>query len=351
MSAKFLHQPHKRFNPLTGEWVLVSPQRLRRPWRGKVEEPAEEQRLVYDPDCYLCPGNKRAGGTQNPNYASTFVFDNDFSALLAAEGGEQCDEQGLLVAQSERGLCRVICFSPRHDLTLAEMTEQEIRRVIDVWAEQYIELGSEKFIRSVQIFENKGQIMGCSNPHPHGQIWATETLPVEPAKEQLAQKDFYEAENKRCLLCEYLSIERSQKERLVCENDLWVALVPFWAKWPFETMLLPKRHLGSLAELQAPERDGLANLLKRLTTRYDNLFQVSFPYTMGFHQSPTDGAPHPYWHLHAHFYPPLLRSATVQKFMVGFEMLGSPQRDFTPEDAASTLQALSEEHYRDKIRS
>ena len=345
MLEKLRLTPHTRRNPLTGEWILVSPHRLERPWQGKVEDAPSDERQQYDPKCYLCPRNTRAGGHVNPDYPSTFVFTNDYAALL--EDGEPAvlEENGLLQARSERGTCRVICFSPRHDLTLPRLGREQIREVVDLWAEQYLELGARDSIGYVQIFENKGAIMGCSNPHPHGQIWATEYLPVEPGKEHEAQKRYHGDHAHRCLLCDYGALERAQCERVVCANDTWLAVVPFWAKWPYETMVLPARHIGHLGELCATERDGLADLMRRLAIRYDNLFRVSFPYTMGFHQAPTDGAAHGFWHMHLHFYPPLLRSATVQKFMVGFEMLATPQRDLTPETAAERLAALPEIHY------
>jgi len=336
--------PHQRYNPLTREWILVSPHRTRRPWHGQVERSPAEEKPEYDPSCYMCPGNERAAGARNPNYRGTFVFDNDFAALLPDIPQGELNRGGLLVARSERGLCRVVCFSPRHDLTLAEMDSAAIRRVVDVWIEQYIELGTRPFINYVQIFENKGAMMGCSNPHPHGQIWSNESLPSEPAKEQAAQAD-YLAERSSCLLCDYLALEQVAGERLVCHNDHFLALVPFWATWPFEIMLLSKRHVASLPELDDGERDGLADIMKRITVRYDNLFQVSFPYSMGFHQQPTDGQAHPQWHLHAHFYPPLLRSPTIRKFMVGYEMLSEPQRDLTAEASAARLRNLSEVHH------
>lgn len=337
--------PHRRFNPLTGEWVLVSPHRLRRPWQGRVETLPDEARPAYDPACYLCPGNARAGDAVNPHYESTFVFDNDFAALLPESHGRCSREGTLFLARLERGMCRVVCFSPRHDLTLAEMSHDEIARVVDVWVEQWLDLGAHDFIRYVQIFENKGALMGCSNPHPHGQIWATESLPVEPEKEHRCQREYFHRHH-RTMLEDYMSAELERAERIVCRNATWAAVVPFWAKWPFETLLAPLRPVQSIAALDEAERDGLADILRRMTVRYDNLFHVSFPYTMGLHQAPTDGLDHPHWHLHLHFYPPLLRSASVQKFMVGFEMLATPQRDFTPEDAAEQLRDLSEVHYR-----
>ena len=335
---------HRRFNPLTREWVLVSPHRSQRPWQGQIERAAGPAPLAYDPECYLCPGNHRAHGAVNPAYAHTFVFDNDFPSLQQDAGTEGTDEGGLIVAQAETGICRVICFSPRHDLTLARMAVDDIARVVRVWGEQYVELGAMPNINAVQIFENRGAMMGASNPHPHGQIWATHSLPNETAKELAAQSD-YLRDHGSCLLCDYLKLEQKAGERIVFVNDHFTVLVPFWAIWPFETMVLPHRHIGGMDELTAAEARGLAEALSQLTIRYDNVFQTSFPYSMGFHPQPTDGKPHPEWHLHAHFYPPLLRSATVRKFMVGFELLGSPQRDLTAESAAERMRQIPAEHY------
>jgi UDPglucose--hexose-1-phosphate uridylyltransferase len=346
-SDAWLDQPHRRFNPLTREWVLVSPQRMERPWQGKSEPPLAPASMPYDPQCYLCPGNTRAGGIRNPRYKSTFVFDNDYAALLPETGLGQCNDGGLMVAQPERGMCRVLCFSERHDLTLSLMSEEGIRRVVDVWIEQYRELGSIPWIRCVQIFENRGDLMGASNPHPHCQIWANANLPNQAEKELRSQHEYHE-ELGSCLLCDYLALELKQATRVVCRNQDFVALVPFWAIWPFEVMLISARHLGAMDDLTSTEIGSLADILRRLCIRYDNLFAVPFPYTMGFHQRPTDGAKHPEWHFHAHYYPPLLRSATVSKFMVGYEMLASPQRDLTPESAAERLRASSEVHFRDK---
>jgi UDPglucose--hexose-1-phosphate uridylyltransferase len=339
--------PHRRYNPLTGEWVLVSPQRTQRPWQGRVEPAPPETRPAYDPGCYLCPGNTRAGGVRNPDYQSTFVFTNDFAALLpdappAPEAGHP-----LLRLESQPGTCRVVCFSPRHDLTLPEMPVADIRRVVDVWAEQVEELGGR--YRWVQVFENKGELMGCSNPHPHGQIWAGDGLPNEPAKEERAQRNYFEQYGSPLLL-DYANLEAGRGERVVVENADWLVVVPFWAVWPFETLLLPRRHVTHLPGLGEAERDALADILKRLLTRYDNLFQTEFPYSMGWHAAPTDGGEYPHWQLHAHFYPPLLRSATVKKFMVGYEMLGEPQRDLTAEQAAERLRAVAEVHYKDAGR-
>ncbi len=342
---KLFEHPHRRFNPLIREWVLVSPHRTKRPWQGKEEKPPEPPGGSYDPQCYLCPGNARAGGARNPQYRSTFVFDNDFAALHPEMSATDLNNSGLLVAQSESGICRVICFSERHDLTLGLMAGDEVRRVVDTWAKQYRELGSIPWINHVQIFENRGAIMGASNPHPHGQIWGNANLPNQVEKEQQSQLA-YRNEHGSCLLCDYLALELQQQERIVCRNRDFVVLVPFWALWPFEVMVLGSRHTGSMDGLSSMELDSLAEILYRLSIRYDNLFEAPFPYTMGFHQSPTDGEPHPEWHFHAHYYPPLLRSATIPKFMVGYEMLGSPQRDFTPEVAAERLCSCGEVHYR-----
>jgi UDPglucose--hexose-1-phosphate uridylyltransferase len=314
----------------------VSPHRTARPWQGQVEENARAAQPEYDPTCYLCPGNERAGGARNPKYTATFVFDNDFAAMRPSTPPDRFDDSGLLVAQGEPGICRVACFSPRHDLTMANMQPAEIRLVVDMWAEQYAELGARDFIRHVQILENRGAMMGCSNPHPHCQIWSDAELPNEIVKEQTAQLAWREA-RQRCLICDYAALETARQERLVEANASWIAVVPFWAVWPFETMVMPRRHVASIDSLDAAERDGLADILKRVTARYDRLFAAPFPYSMGFHQSPTDGAQHPEWHMHAHFYPPLLRSATVRKFQVGYEMLATPQRDLTPEAAAERL--------------
>jgi UDPglucose--hexose-1-phosphate uridylyltransferase len=333
--------PHRRYNPLTREWILVSPHRTQRPWLGQVEKVANEIPPEYDPACYMCPGNIRAAGARNPQYEGTLVFDNDYPALLAETPKGSLDDSDLIIARSESGICRVICFSPRHDLTVARMPAKDIRRVVDVWTEQYEQLGDLPFVNYVQIFENRGAMMGASNPHPHGQIWASASIPNEPSKEQLALQA-YEDSHKSCLLCDYLKRERELGQRTIFENQHFSALVPFWAIWPFETLVISRRHLLSMSDLSSEERDGLADILKRLTTRYDHLFDISFPYSMGFHQCPKDGQQHPEWHLHAHFYPPLLRSATVRKFMVGYEMLGTPQRDITAETAAARLREMKD---------
>jgi UDPglucose--hexose-1-phosphate uridylyltransferase len=331
--------PHRRFNPLTREWVLVSPHRTKRPWQGQVEKLPPQQKPQYDPTCYLCPGNERAGGVRNPQYSSTFVFDNDFAALLPGVPHEEwrCDD--LLIASGEPGICRVVCFSPRHDLTVGAMEVTDTRRVIDTWVEQYCDLGSIPWINSVQIFENRGEMMGASNPHPHCQIWANNSLPNELSKELWAVADYRER-HERCLLCDYVAVETKARERVVCENETFLVVVPFWAVWPFETLLLSKRHLTGMDQLTDLERTHLAAIMKDATSRYDRLFDVSFPYSMGFHQRPTDGEEHAGWHFHAHYYPPLLRSATVRKFLVGYEMLATPQRDITPEAAAGRLRDL-----------
>ena len=341
---------HRRFNPLTREWVLVSPHRTQRPWLGQTERAARPAEHAYDPDCYLCPGNRRANGEVNPPYSHTLVFANDFPALQREAGGEAINVSGLIVAAPERGLCKVVCFSPRHDLTLARMSVEEIEPVVKVWTEEYRALGALEAIRCVQIFENRGAMMGASNPHPHCQIWATESLPNEAVKE-LASQRAYREERGGCLLCDYLALELDAKARIVCENECFVALTPFWAVWPFETLVLPRRHFGAMDEMSAGEARGLADILRRLTIRYDNLFEISFPYSMGFHQSPTDGVAHPEQHFHAHFYPPLLRSASVRKFMVGFEMLGAPQRDITPESAAARMRDAPTVHYLERPAS
>lgn len=333
--------PHRRLNALTNEWVLVSPHRATRPWQGEVGPRQTAKAPEYDPNCYLCPGNMRAGGARNPAYSSTFVFDNDFAALKpdVAPGRLDIDGKGLIVAEAEPGACRVMCFSPRHDLTLGAMRVDEIELVIKAWVDEFRQLGARQNIQHVQIFENRGAMMGASNPHPHCQIWATASIPEVPEKELASQQGYLKVHS-RCLLCDYLELEERQKIRLVHQNEGFTALVPFWAVWPFETLVLSRRHFGSMLELSAEEISSLAEMLHRIVATYDKVFDVPFPYSMGFHQSPTDDLAHPEWHFHAHFYPPLLRSATVRKFMVGFEMLGTPQRDITPEIAAERLQSL-----------
>jgi len=331
--------PHRRYNPLTREWVLVSPQRTGRPWQGQIEAAPLKPLPEYDPNCYLCPGNERAGGARNPAYTQTFVFDNDFAALQSETPAERYAE-GMFIAEGEPGICRVVCFSPRHDLTISAMKPADLRRVIDVWVEQFQALGELPTINSVQIFENRGAMMGASNPHPHCQIWATASIPEVPSKELLSQRIYWRSHG-QCLLCDYLDLEHRQKVRMVCQNEGFLALVPFWAVWPFEILVCSRRHLPTMSEFSAHDVVSLSQILSQVTSTYDKVFDVPFPYSMGFHQAPTDNDDHPEWHFHAHFYPPLLRSATIRKFMVGFEMLGTPQRDITPEAAAEQLRTLS----------
>lgn len=337
--------PHRRYNPLVGNWILVSPHRTKRPWQGKQETPPQDEQPRYDSSCYLCPGNVRANGQQNPQYTSTYVFTNDFAALLPQVPQAPAPPHPLMQTQSVEGTCRVICFSPRHDLTLPEMQVKEIEKVVHVWAEQISELG-EKYTW-VQVFENKGAIMGCSNPHPHGQVWAGMGLPNEPFAENREQENYFREQNS-VLLLDYLQLEREQRERIVVENEHWMVVVPFWATWPFETLLLPRRHVLRLPDLSGEERLSLAAILKKFLIKYDNLFNISFPYTMGWHGAPTDDGDYNHWQLHAHFYPPLLRSASVKKFMVGYEMLAEAQRDITAEQAAQRLREVSEVHYKQK---
>jgi UDPglucose--hexose-1-phosphate uridylyltransferase len=338
MNQIFLQSPHRRWNPLKREWVVVSPHRTERPWQGQTEDPAPPSSPTYDPACYLCPGNARAGGHRTPAYTGVYVFENDFAALKtdSPEATFDLNGSGLLRAEIEYGICRVLCFDPRHDLTLATMETSAIRRVVEMWASQAAELSADPRIQYVQIFENRGAMMGSSNPHPHGQIWATEHIPNEPSLELAAQLA-YRAEHKQQLLSAYLAMELAEGERVVAESETWAVLVPFWAIWPFEVLLLPKQDVARIEDLTEAQRDGLARMLKLLTHGYNQIFHTPFPYSMGLHPAPADGEQHPEWLLHLHFYPPLLRSATVRKFMVGFELLGSPQRDITPESAALRL--------------
>lgn len=335
--------PHRRFNPLSGEWVLVSPHRTKRPWQGKQEKPSTEALPQHDPTCYLCPGNTRANGEQNPDYDSTYVFTNDFAALLPDTPREVSNDSWLFRTKPVRGTCRVICFSPRHDLTLAEMSPEEIRTVVDLWGEQTAELGQT--YNWVQVFENRGQVMGSSNPHPHGQIWAIEEIPNDRRRED-QRFHSYLAEYGKNLLLHYVEMELEKQERIVVENDEWLVVVPYWAVWPFETIVIPKRHTIRMPDLDDLQRDMLADILKQLLVKYDNLFEISFPYSMGWHGAPYGTSDVNHWQLHAHFYPPLLRSATVKKFMVGYEMLAEPQRDITAEQAAERLRNLPDKHYK-----
>lgn len=339
--------PHTRKNILTGEWVLVSPNRSKRPWQGKVETVPNDTRPAYDSQCYLCPGNARSDGSKNPDYKETFVFTNDFSALLADTPIGVINKSDLLVAKSESGICKVICFSPDHSLTLPLMAEEDIEKVVNLWQQEFTEISNNPGIKYIQIFENKGDTMGCSNPHPHGQIWASSSIPLELEKETKQQKVYFEA-HQRSLVSDYINIEIEQNERIVIENENFIVVVPFWAVWPYETMIISKRHVPDITLFTEAEKKSLAVILKKLTTKYDNLFNISFPYSAGMHQRPVNDGLHNEWHWHMHFYPPLLRSASVKKFMVGYEMLANPQRDITPEMAANTLKGLSEIHYKNK---
>lgn len=341
---KLSELPHKRYNALTGEWILVSPHRSKRPWQGQTEKAHAFSAIAYDDKCYLCPGNTRNNGEKNPEYKDTFSFINDFSALLPDFSDEEIHERELFIAKPVRGLCKVLCFSPDHNLTLPLMDVSQLEKVVELWKKEYADMSTIEWIRHIQIFENKGEVMGCSNPHPHGQIWAQSDLPGEVLKEIKEQQLYFQKHGLSLLGC-YLERELEYNERIVCQNDHFVALVPFWATWPFETMIISRRHFGNLTELDEKESRSLADILKRLTTRYDNLFLTSFPYSAGMHQGPVNDGHHPEWHWHMHFYPPLLRSSSVKKFMVGYELLANPQRDITPEIAAKMLKEQSEVHY------
>ena len=344
-SELLLNNPHRRYNPLTDDWVLVSPQRSQRPWQGKVESTYETERAKYDPDCYLCPGNKRAGGNVNENYEDTYVFTNDFPALLHDnQSHNNVSTSSLIKSELVKGTNRVICFSPHHDLTLAEMGVENILKVIKTWVDQQIELS--KTYKWVQIFENKGELMGCSNPHPHGQIWAIDSLPNIAEKENETQLRYYKYHD-RSLLLDYINQEIKLKDRIVLENEDWVLLVPYWAFWPFETLLITKSPKSTIAGLNENEQKSLADILKKILVKYDNLFETSFPYSMGWHSAPSSEIDKEYWQLHAHFYPPLLRSAAVKKFMVGYELLSEVQRDITAEMAAEMLREQLVFHYRE----
>jgi UDPglucose--hexose-1-phosphate uridylyltransferase len=339
---RFDDRPHRRFNPLKGEWMLVSPHRAKRPWQGQQDAPDDTVRPRYEPSCYLCPGNERAGGLTNPDYQDVFVFDNDFAALLPGAGGDGKQGSPLFRDAPATGVCRVICFSPDHSKTIPEMSAPALRAVVDTWAAQEAELSATH--EYVQIFENKGAMMGCSSPHPHGQIWATNYVPAEPAREDETQAAWL-AEHRHNMLLSYAEAEAADGQRTVASNADWLAVIPYWASWPYEILLLPRFAVQRISALADAQRDSLSEILKAVTTAYDNLFQTSFPYSMGWHGAPgLANAPH--WQLHAHFYPPLLRSASVRKFMVGYEMLAEAQRDLTPEAAAANLREQSKVHYR-----
>ncbi|WP_026915606.1 UDP-glucose--hexose-1-phosphate uridylyltransferase [Christiangramia portivictoriae] len=343
MNEELNKLPHRRYNILTGEWILVSPHRTKRPWQGKTEETKTSEKSTYDPGCYLCPGNSRACGETNPNYSEPYAFVNDYSALLP-DTAELNFEQGLLKAETERGICKVVCFSPDHSITLPLMEISEITKVVQIWKAEFAELGKNPDINYIQIFENKGAIMGCSNPHPHGQIWSQSSIPTEILKKSERFKAYWQ-KNNSSLLGDYLNQELTLGERIIDENEQFVSLIPFWAVWPFEAMIVPKRHLQQITDLDTDEETAFADIIKKLTTKYDNLFETSFPYSSGIHQAPTDGRDHPEWHFHMSFYPPLLRSATVKKFMVGYEMFAGPQRDITAEQAAKMLNDQAPAHY------
>ena len=338
----FKHSSHRRKNILTGEWVLVSPHRTKRPWQGMQEQGKELKTLEYDSNCYLCPGNTRANNEINPDYKNTYSFINDFSAILDVKIENFKDN--LLEAHTESGICKVLCYSPNHSLTMPQMDESEIVSIIKLWQKEYKDLGSIENINNIQIFENKGESMGCSNPHPHGQIWAQKSIPTEILKKQNNFKKFYKNNNQSMLLA-YIKKELELKERIIYENESFVALVPFWAVWPYESMVITKNHRKSILELNEKEVTDYANILKILTTKYDNLFQTSFPYSTGIHQAPTNNEQNKEWHMHMSFYPPLLRSASIKKFMVGYEMFGEPQRDITPEQATESLRNCSNTHF------
>jgi UDPglucose--hexose-1-phosphate uridylyltransferase len=345
-SAGDAHTSHRRRNILTGEWVLVSPHRALRPWSGQTQAPDAVQQPSYDPTCCLCPGNQRASAVRNPKYAGTYVFTNDFPALTAAaeEIGNK-DPQGLLETQGETGICRVICYSPRHDRSMADMRPSEVEKIIRTWQSEYLSLGQKPHIRHVQIFENRGLMMGCSNPHPHGQIWANQTVPDIPATEGRHQARHLQ-ETGACLLCRYLETEEAERDRIVFGNASYVVLVPFWAIWPFEVMIVPRFHDGSIALLTDTRISHLAEAMIELAVCYDHLFNAPFPFSMGIHQQPTDGDRHPEWHWHMHYFPPLLRSRAIKKHMVGYEMLAMPQRDLTAESAACQLRDVYQERRR-----
>ena len=341
MISGLTDQPHRRLNPLTGEWVLVSPQRTQRPWQGQRETQADTTRPRYEASCYLCPGNSRAGGQVNPEFSTTFVFTNDFSALTPESAELVVADDPLFSASSESGICKVICFSPRHDLSVPYMCLDDVSAVVQVWIDEYNAFRRMPNISYAQIFENKGQIMGSSNPHPHCQIWASADLPHVVSQEQDSQNAYLQ-QHGHPMLVDYVKKELDRKDRLVYQNEHFVVVVPFWAVWPFETMILPRRHYRSIAEFGPQQVTAFADAYKTLTLTYDHVFDCEFPYTAGIHQAPTTAGNHDAWQMHMHFYPPLLRSASIRKFMVGYEMLATPQRDITAEHAAETLRlALS----------
>jgi UDPglucose--hexose-1-phosphate uridylyltransferase len=338
MSFDPAEHPHRRYNPLRDEWILVSPHRAKRPWQGQEDAADLVERPAHDPECYLCPGNQRITGQTNPDYAGTYVFANDYAALLP-DAPSPNETDPLFRAEGAHGESRVICFSPDHAKTLPELSLEAIGGVIHAWAAEVSDLG--QLYANVQVFENKGAMMGCSNPHPHGQVWATDYLPHEVAIEDRTQAAM------PGMLLE-LAMREVDGPRMVVQTDHWLAIVPWWASWPFETLLLPRFAVQRLPDLTSEQRSDLAVALKQLTARYDNLFRCSFPYSMGWHGAPhTDGAKD-HWQLHAHFYPPLLRSASVRKFMVGYEMLAEAQRDLTPEQAAERLRAVQPVHFSER---
>ncbi len=346
-NVDFNENPHRRYNILTGEWVLVSPHRTKRPWQGKEEKPAPLSQVTYDENCYLCPGNERAGGAVNENYTEAWAFTNDFAALLQ-DVPHETFEKGLLKAETETGICRVVCFSPNHSLTLPLMEVADIKKVIELWQKEFNDLGARDGINYVQIFENKGDIMGCSNPHPHGQIWSQRSIPEEIKKKGAKLLEYWTA-NQKSLLEAYLEQELEEKERILIENEHFVALVPYWAVWPYETMIIPRKKHANISTFSDEEKLAYAEILKALTIKMDNVFKTSFPYSAGIHQAPTDGEDHPEWHMHMSFYPPLLRSASVKKFMVGYEMFANPQRDITAEQAADKIRSQSDVHYSTEL--